>query len=258
MYKHLTIFIAAVIFALLLAGNANAGYSVVHLNTTVILNTSNTAQVNEVLTVYVSNYSVKQYETDRDALNLSLSTWQGLIGPELTQHILNSHSGVYGFKFLPGPLVPTDYGGGYANLYMTYYVKGVQLSDRVAPRVIRYTFNDSVFNFGHSLSGEYLYPNTTLTIIPPSGAKIVSIYPLPDSPSTGFSDNYKNVTEFSWYDQEPLSKFTFQYDLDTSLGFEINEFLYNTYNSKSLPIYLAIVIIVVVVLGVLLALRKLR
>ncbi len=248
----------AFLFVLLLASNANASYSVVHLNTTVILNTSNTAQVNEVLTVYVSNYSVKQYETDRDALNLSLSTWQGLIGPELTQHILNSHSGVYGFKFLPGPLAPTDFGGGYANLYMTYYVKQVQLSRRIAPRVIQYTFNDSVFNFGHSLSGEYLYPNTTFTIIAPRGAKIISIYPLPDSPSVGFSDSYKNVTEFSWYNQEPLSKFTFQYDLDTSLGFEINEFLYNTYNSKLFPIYLAILVIVIVIIGVLLAIKKWR
>ncbi|MCL5093048.1 MAG: hypothetical protein M1128_01105, partial [Candidatus Marsarchaeota archaeon] len=56
-------------------GIANASYTVTNLNTTVTLNTNTSASVTELLTVAVSNTSLNSYETDRIALNLTLSTW---------------------------------------------------------------------------------------------------------------------------------------------------------------------------------------
>jgi hypothetical protein len=236
---------------LFMSGIANASYTVTHLNTTVILNKSTTAHVNEVLTVYVNNYSIKQYNTDRVALNLSLSQWQSLIGPMLVQHIINVNSGVQNFKFLPGPISPSS-NGGYAKLYMSYDVENVTTYKRIAPKVINYVFNDKVFNFGNSLNGDYLYPNTTLNIIVPKGVSIVSIYPLPDSPTSGFSSDYKNVTEFSWFDQEPLSKFKFSYDVNENLQYEIGLFINSLYVHFAYVIYIIILLIIVIIVGFLL------
>ena len=59
---------------------ANATYTVSHLNVTMNLNRNTSAQVNEMLTVIISNDSVNQYSTSRVALNLTLSNWQSIIG----------------------------------------------------------------------------------------------------------------------------------------------------------------------------------
>jgi len=243
------IYAGVVVLSLLLLiamqGYSYASYTVTNLNTTVTLNTNTSAQVTEVLSLYISNSSVNQYQTDRIALNLTLSTWQGLVGPLLVQHIINPKSGVYNFKFLPGPLVP-QYNGGTAKLIMSYYVSNVTTVKQTAPREFVYTFNRNVFNFEHAVSGEVLPNNTTLTIIIPKGAKISAVYPIPDAPVANFTTGYSNTTKFSWFDGEPLSKFTFVFIIHQSLSHEVEDFFIGVYNALGLFSYLIIGIIIAV------------
>ncbi len=223
-----------------------ASYAVTNLNTTVVLNQNTSAQVTEVLTLRVSNSSVNQYETDRLALNLTLSTWQSLVGPLLVQHIINPKSGIYDFKFLPGPLIPSYYAdnAGMAKLMMTYYVNNATTVTETAPRTFVYSFNRNVFNFEHAMSGEVLPSNTTLNIIIPEGSKLKSIYPVPDAPISNFTSGYANTTTFSWFDGEPLSKFTFVFVIQQSLGAEVTSFFATLYNTLGIFSYIILGVVI--------------
>ena len=233
----------AVLMIFAIAGSSYGSYTVTHLNTTVTLNKNTSAQVTEVLTVLVSNSSVNQYETNRIALNLTLSTWQGFIGPMLVQHIINPKSGVYNFKYLPGPLVP-QYNGGVAKLIMSYDINNVTSVKQTAPREFVYSFSRNVFNFEHATSGEVLPSNTTLTIILPSGSQVSAIYPIPDAPVANFTNGYSNTTQFSWFDGEPLSKFTLVFIMRESLTAEVTGFFTGAYNALGIFSYIIIAAII--------------
>ena len=69
-----------------------------------------------------------------------------------------------------------------------------QLSTRRSPRVFVYILKANVFNFQHGASGQVLSHNTTLNITIPQGAAIRSVYPIPDLPAYGITNNYANVT----------------------------------------------------------------
>ncbi len=222
-----------------------ASYTVAYLNTTVTLNTNSSAQVTEVLTVRVTgNTSVSQYETDRLALNLTLSSWQQLIGPMLVQHIINPGASVYGFKFLPGPLI-RNADGGIAYLVMTYYTNNVTYVNQTAPRTYLYTFNPKVFNFEHGVSGEFLPQNATLEMVLPSGATIKSVYPVPDAPAGAITNGYANVTQLMWFAGEPLSKFTLVFETHQSLSSEVAQFFGAVYTAFGLFAYVLIALIVI-------------
>ena len=81
--------------ALLLVPVSHASYIVTAINTTVSLNQNTSAQVVEVLKLAVTNQSVGQYTKDRLALNLTLSQWQTLIGPQLVEHIVSPRGNIY-------------------------------------------------------------------------------------------------------------------------------------------------------------------
>ncbi|MCL5433802.1 MAG: hypothetical protein M1538_02380 [Candidatus Marsarchaeota archaeon] len=234
-------------FALLLIfviAEAHASYAVLSLNTTVNLNTNTSAYVTEVLKVAVSNISTSQYTTSRLALNLTLSNWQNIIGPELTQHIINPNGALYNFKFLPGPLISTN-NGKVAYLQMNYYVSNITKLNITGPRRYQYTFNNKVFNFESAKSGVVLGPNTTLTIMLPKGSQIISVYPLPDSPALGFAQNYRNVTKLSWYENEPLSTFNLVFVVNESLQDEVINFFLSVYNFLGIYVYLIIILIII-------------
>lgn len=228
------------VFAAVILPSAHAGFTVIGTNTTVSLNLNTSASVTDILKVSVSNSSVSQYSQDRLALNLTLSQWQNLIGPALVEHIINPTGSVYHFNFLPGPLLDVGGGSKIAYLYLTYYVSNVTKVSQTAPRVFNYTFNNEVFNFEHAASGVVLGQNTTLTVVLPAGSKIVSVYPPPDSPASGFLSGYRNVTQFSWYSNEPLSKFTLVYDVQQSLEGEVLSFFGQIYATLGLFIYVII------------------
>jgi len=230
---------------MVLLAKTNASYTVLGINTTITLNTNTSAYVTEVIKVAVSNISTSQYSADRLALNLSLSNWQELIGPDLTEHIVNPKGMMYGLNFLPGPLITTD-NGKVAYLKMSYYVSNVTTMNITGPRAFKYSFNKDVFNFEAAKSGIVLGPNTTLNIILPKGAQVISVYPLPDSPALGFAQNYRNVTELSWYQNEPLSTFTLVYVVHESLQDEVLNFFLNIY--KILGIYTYVIIILIIAL----------
>ena len=233
------------IIILIASSYCSASYTVTNLNTTIVLNKNNTAQVTELLEMVVSNSSIPQYETDRVALNLTLSTWQTIIGSDLIQHVLNPRSGVQDFRFLPGPLVMTSGGNGKAVLLMVYLVSNATSVVQVGPRIFLYAFNESVFNFEHTQIGVVLPRDTTLNIILPRGSIIESVYPIPDAPTSSFSNNYKNVTALSWFNGEPLAKFSLTYEIEESLGEEVVGFFANVYRVFGFFSYLLIALVII-------------
>ena len=91
--------------ALALVPNAFAYYNITYVNTTVTLNNSTSAHVQEQFTVFVSNSSYSQYNSNRNAVNLSLSHWaQVLYTTQLQENLIGRGHSVYNFEFLPGPL----------------------------------------------------------------------------------------------------------------------------------------------------------
>jgi hypothetical protein len=233
------------LLALLLLHTAAASYRVTDINTTVVLNSNNTtAQVNEVINVYVSNNSYSQYNKNRVALNLTLSDWQSIIGPDLVQYIDNPEYGLYGFKFFPGPLIkqPENYTAG---LLMSYYVKNVTSVKNIAPRVFLYTFNPSVLNFEHAASGEVLPNDTTFTVVLPKNARIDSVYPTPDYPPSLVLNGYANVTKVSWNDGEPLANFKLTYQTEQSLQNEVGSFFSDIYHELGVFTYVLAILMIV-------------
>ncbi len=213
----------------MLAGTTDASYLINNINTTVVLNTNTSASVTEILNLSISNSSAGQYTADRAALNFTLSQWQTLIGSSLVEHIVNPKGSIYGFSFIPGPLI-SSVNGRIALLELRYYVSNVTTVNQTGPRTFLYQFNNNVFNFEHAESGEVLGYNTTLTIIVPSGARVLSVFPVPDSPAVGFTKNYRGVTTLSWSADEPLSEFVLSYTVEESLQAEVLTFFGDVYN----------------------------
>ncbi len=223
----------------------NAYFNVTYLNTTVILQNSTKAHVIEVVTLFMSNSSVPQYMQYRQAINLTLSNWDNALGTSyLIEHIINPSSSISNFTFLPGPVMRDINGSGIAYLTMNYYVGNVTTVRVVAPRKLEYTFNDKVFNFMHTASGEALYANSRLNIIIPKGAQIVSIYPAPDYPAISAFGNYTGYNEFSWFYGEPLTKFSFSYIVTESLQQEVVNYFANLFKKYGTIIYITIAIII--------------
>ncbi len=223
---------------------ANASFTVTHLNTTLILNKNTSAKVNEIINIHISNASLNQYQLDRIALNLKLEEWQSLIGPTLIQHIINTHSGITNFSFIPGPVLEQN-GSNTAQLYMNYEVLNVTILKQIAPRTFLYKFNNTVFNFEHSVSGEILPANTTLTIDLPVGAKNISIYPIPDIPANGLTNKFRNVTSLSWTNGEPLSHFILNFELNENIQTEVTQFFTKIYNYFGYMAYVLIILIII-------------
>ncbi len=238
-------FTISFLLLLMSAINAQAYFNATYLSTTVYLTNSTTAHVVEGVELYVSNSSLVTYNQDRQAFNLSLSSWQKAIGSSvLTEHVLNPHSSIMNFTFLPGPVVSSNSSGGFASLTMSYYVSNVTTVTRIAPREFEYFFNDSVFNFLHTASGQSLPANTRLTIMVPNGTRVVSVYPAPDYPIASATGNYTG-TEFSWYSGEPLEGFLFSYITTETPQQEVMKFFSGIYNRYAALIYLLILLFVV-------------
>ncbi|EET90326.1 MAG: hypothetical protein UNLARM2_0181 [Candidatus Micrarchaeum acidiphilum ARMAN-2] len=247
MRQALVIAVLAIMLATFLAQTSDASYTVTYLNTTVYLNANTSARVVEILNLSISNSSISQYRTDRLALNLTLSTWQSLVGPELVEHIINPKSGVYKFEFLPGPLM-VDYNGAHTYLMMNYYVKNVTSVTETGPRLFKYTFNPDVFNFEHAASGQVLPQNTSFTIVFPNTSTISSVYPIPDYPAKGFTSGYSNVTKISWNNGEPLSKFTLTFYTHESLQEEVINFFKGIYGALGMFTYVIIAAVILVLI----------
>jgi len=234
----------AIFLLSILAFTASASYTVQNLNVTMALRSNTSAQVSEVLKITVSNVSVNQYTTNRDAFNLTLSDWQKFLGPMLVQHIINPNESLYNFKLFPGPLTLQD-GQGTANVIMTYTVPNVTTVSEISPRQFLYKFNPKVLNFAHGVSGEVLTQNTTFTIIAPPSAIIESAYPAPDLPPYATLSDYKNISSVSWLFGEPFSKFSFTFLMQQSIQAEVASFFGSVYNILGIFTYVIIAAAVV-------------
>ncbi len=238
---------AFALLSLLLVSNAYAYYNITYTNTTVILNNNQSAHVIEQFSLFVSNASLSQYASNRNAVGVSLSYWQKIIYTStLQEHIVSSAHSIYGFEFLPGPLV-TIGNNGSAVLTMNYYINNITSVMNTAPRKFEYSFNNTFFNFENTANGQTLPYNTRLNLIVSKGDQVVTLYPLPDSPGAGFAGNYTNVTEFSWYSGEPLSSFSFSYITTQSLQNEVVSYFTGIYTNYTTLVYIAVLAIIVFV-----------
>jgi hypothetical protein len=239
-------FTAFFLLGIVASGSVSAYFNATYLSTTVFLKNSTSAHVVEGVQIYVSNASISTYNQDRQAFNLSLASWQKVIGntPFLTQHILNPKSSISNFTFLPGPITPASNGGGYASLTMSYDAGNVTSVVSIAPRQFEYSVNSSVFNYLHTASGQSLLPNARLTIMVPNGTKIVTIYPLPDFPQPNSFGKYSG-TSFSWFSGEPLQNFNFVYITTQTPEQEVVQFFSGIYNNYGSLIDVLVVLMVV-------------
>ena len=243
------VLIYALLLVILIAMPIEHAYiNVTYVNTTVILGQNTTGKVVEVLNLYLSsNVSVKQYMQDRAAINLTLSEWQKALNTNLlVEHILNPTSSVSNFTFLPGPVTSAGT-AGIAQITMSYYVGNITSVEEVAPRKFEFTFNNNVFNFVHTASGEALLSDGRLNLIIPAGSQVLSIYPLPDYPSISLIGNYTNETMFSWYSGEPLSKFTFTYIVTQTLGQEVFSYFESLLTVYRVELFAFIFVVIVIV-----------
>lgn len=241
---------ALAIFSLLLLMSAistKAYFNTTALSTTIFLTNSTSAHVVEGVELYVSNSSLGTYMQDRQAFNLSLSSWQKATGsPFLTEHILNPYSSISNFTFLPGPVISVNNSGGYASLTMSYYVNNVTSVTNIAPRQFKYSLNSDVFNFLHTASGQALPANTRLTLIVPNGTRIVGVYPAPDFPLPSGTGNYTG-TQFAWYSGEPLQNFQFSYVTTQTPQQEVMSFFSYVYSHYAALVYLLLLLFFVAV-----------
>ncbi len=237
--------LAAAALALLALSNTYAYYNITYVNTTVILNGNTSAHVVEQFTLFVSNSSYSQYESNRNAVNLSLSHWQQVLyTTQLQENLIGRGHSIYNFEFLPGPLVVQTQNGGIATLSLNYYINNVTNMSNIAPRKFEYVFNSSLFNFQSTANGQILPVDTRLNIVIPNGAQIVSVYPIPDSPHINARGSYANTTTFSWYSGELLSSFTFDYATTQSLQAEVLAYLQGIYSNYTPELYAILIIII--------------
>ena len=226
-----------------LAGLANATYNVTGINVNIYLNTNTSAHISETIELAISNQSITQYQTNRVALNLTLSQWQQLVGSQLTEHVINPRGSAYNFVLLPGPVIPS--GNTYkADIILSYDVHNVTVVNQTSPRVFVYTMKSNDFNFQHGASGQVLGPHTVLNITVPQGSQIKSIYPLPDYPTYGITNNYTNVTTLSWFYGEPLSKFSLVFAVNQSIRDEVSGFFSKVYHVLGIYSYLLIAAVI--------------
>lgn len=234
----------AIFLAFALLPFSFAYFNVTHLTTVVYLSNTTSAKVEETLTVYMSNSSIPYYNTYRSAANQTLSIWGKLLDTNLlTEHILNPKSSIANFTFLPGPAISNG-NGATANIQMFYVALNVCNVEEIAPRLFKYTFNDTSFNFEHTASGPALFPNTTLEMVLPKGAKLVAIYPSPDYPV-----DYKNASALYWFEGEPLNKFVLSYTLTESLQEEVVRFFATLYPKHALLLFIVIFLIILGVIA---------
>ncbi len=236
------------LLGLIATGSVSAYFNVTYLSTRVVLTNSTTAHVIEGVQLYVSNGSIATYTQDRQAFNLSLESWQKVIGESqyLTQHILNPKSSISNFTFLPGPITPAGGGGGYASLTMSYDANNITSFVSVAPRKFEYRINSSIFNYLHTASGESLFPNARLTLTVPNDTQVVAVYPLPDFPQPNSFGQYSGGS-FSWYSAEPLQNFNFVYIITQTPEQEVVQYFNNLYRNYGTLIYLLVVVAVVAI-----------
>ncbi|MGC8676373.1 MAG: hypothetical protein ACP5T3_02560 [Candidatus Micrarchaeia archaeon] len=232
--KLLPVVALALVFAL--PALSFAYFNVTSLTTNVYLGNSTSAQVSETLQIFISNSSISSYLQDRAAVNQTLGNWQKVLGTKLLmQHIFNPKSSIANFTLLPGP-VEMHGNNASTSITMSYVAENVTTVSGIGPRQFLYTFNDSCFNFRHTASGEALFPNATLNIILPKGAKLdLPVYPIPDYPY-----NYANATQLSWFEGEPLNSFRLSYTITESLQQEVIGFFTHMYPQHAAVVYVLI------------------
>ncbi|MEM3245154.1 MAG: hypothetical protein QXN16_00110 [Candidatus Micrarchaeaceae archaeon] len=236
-------YIAIALAAFILLPNAYASYYVKNINTTVYLNSNNSAFVHEAIAVNISNSSFIEYTIDRSNINLNLSAWQSLISPKITPHIINPRMGVYGLNLLPGPLSKKN-GQGSTYIYLTYYVSNITVANQIAPRTTLYVFNASFLNFARGAGGAVLGSNTTLNIVLPNTSKLIVAYPLPDIVNS--STNAKEM--LTWENGEPLYNFKLVFETQESLSEEVISFFANVYSSLGLFSYALIAAVIALII----------
>ena len=238
----------AAVFLCFFFGNTFAYINATYLNTTVVLNTSTSARVIETLTINMSNSSVGEYLQDRQAINLTINDWATVLHTNLLiQHVFNPSSSIARFTLLPGPLLYSNGRNAEASLTISYIAYNITSVTNVGPRKFDYTFDSSALNFEHSAGGAIPSSKRKVQHNNTTGHRAYLNISSPDFPPPNFLGTYNNVTTFSWYEAEPLSKFSFSYLVTQSLQDEVVTYFNSIYSGYTQQIYLFIIILASVI-----------
>jgi len=132
---------------------------------------------------------------------------------------------------------------------MSYNANNVTDVMHIAPRKFQYAFNNTVFSFMHTASGQSLFLNSKFTLVVPTDAQIVFIYPAPDIPRPNSLGEYTNSSSFSWYSGEPLYRFSFVYTITETPQQEILRYFTYLYDNYSAVIYAIAGLVAVLILA---------
>jgi hypothetical protein len=198
-----------------------------YLNTSVYLLTNGSANVVEVVTIYVNGSSMKDYNIAKKALNLTVADWKALTGSNfLMPHVFDKS--YYNFYFSPEALI--SYGNfGIAKIRISYTIDNATTYNLIAPRLFKYSVNPKIFKFEAGKSGPVLSDNTSLSIFLPSGAIVENVFPMPDN-QIPFEKNF-TISYLVWNSGEPLSSFTLVFYIKQGMQTEIFEFIKNVQNT---------------------------
>lgn len=196
-----------------------------------------TAKVEERFNFIIfGQYSKQLYEA---GLNTNtLSRWQSITNvSEIKTHISASGSDLSNLLIRPQPLVKSKSGLDvwYGQIIVSYDANpyfdkngkaingtGVFTMDNYKPRTTRYILNGNSFNFQRTETGDIkLDEQTTLSITPPSNARIMYVNPI----TKNLQDSKFPVqaTTLSW-NGLTLVQFSVIYEVEQSLDREVVEF----------------------------------
>jgi len=198
-----------------------ASFKDLYLNTTVYLLKNGSANVVEVITIFVNGSSMKDYNIAKKALNLTITDWRALTGSNfLMPHVFDKS--YYNFYFSPEALI--SYGNfGIAKIRISYTIDNATTFTLVAPRLFKYVVNPKIFKFELGKSGPVLSDNTSLSIFLPNAAIVEDVFPIPDN-QIPLEKNF-TIHSLLWNSGEPLSSFTLVFYLREEMQTEIFEFI---------------------------------
>lgn len=232
------------VFALL-AGLANAEFSMKSLSVFVNINLDGSANIEERLDIVINGTSSRElYEITRSVYS-DLTSWRERTKlSEMRHHVTRAKAEIVDLRIIPQAIERCNsfIGICHATVLINYKVEanqngsGLVKVERYKPRTIRYSLQQDALSFEQTKTGDLILPaDTVISIsIPQNSEKIFfSTVPtnLKDEPEESFrydsSSNSRHYIgskrTFTW-SGNVLSKFQFIYEVELPLETEVVEF----------------------------------
>jgi hypothetical protein len=237
---------ASILFTALLMPLAHADFSMKTLTVFVNINLDGSASVEEQLYIVMNGTQSRDlYEVTRSAYS-DLATWQERTAiPELRHHMTRAKAELSEIRVNPQAIERCNpfMGLCYATVTLSYKVSpnsqngsGLMKVDRYKPRTARYSLVTDALSFEQTKSGDLILPPGTVIsfAIPQSATRIyfssIPANVLDEGESSFRYDQSENVRYyvgakrlFNW-NSNTLSKFQFNYEVESPLETEVMEF----------------------------------